>query len=146
MVGCALAYWTRSDFTQVSKSVKEKSIVQLSCVKVNDATCGHARSIQGAASTYGVHQGNVPQGQRGTQVHGHWHCYKCSTGMFHGARHSTLTSQAHDSSPRFKQAFTLPALHTWTLFAWTPGQYISATLRYGGGGGRPAKVFYHCYP
>ena len=27
MVGCALAYWTRSDFTQVSKYVKEKDFI-----------------------------------------------------------------------------------------------------------------------
>jgi hypothetical protein len=67
-------YYTRS-----AKSVKEKPILQLSCVKEKDATCRQARPIQGMASTYSVHRGNVPQGQRGTQVDGHWHSYKCST-------------------------------------------------------------------
>ena len=50
-------------------------------------------------------------------------------------RHGLSTSPAHDSSPRFKRSFTLPALHTWTLFAWTPGQIISTTLRFNGGEG-----------
>ena len=86
--------------------------MQLNCVKVNDAICGQARSIQGMASTYGVHQGNVPQGQRGTQVDAPWHSCTCFTEMFHGARQGTLPSQAHDSSSRFKRSFTLPALLT----------------------------------
>ena len=52
---------------------------------------------------------------------------------------SNQQAQAHDLSVTFKRAFTLPALHAWTLFAWTLGQAR-------GGGGRPAKYFYHCYP
>jgi hypothetical protein len=87
-----------------AKSVKEKSILQLSCIKGKDAICGQARSIQGMESTYSVHQGNVPQGQRGTQVDGHWHCYKCSTecSTEQGKAHSPAqrTIQAHDSNKR----------------------------------------------
>jgi hypothetical protein len=78
--------------------------VQLSCVKLKDAICGQARSIQGMASTYSVHQSNVPQGQRGTQVDGHWHSCTCSTGMFHGARRAITPAkrmiQAHDLNDR----------------------------------------------
>jgi hypothetical protein len=71
--------------------------MQLNCVKVKDAICGHARSIQGMASTYGAHQGNVPQTWRGTQVDGHWHSYKCSTEC------STEQGKAHSPAKRMIQ-------------------------------------------
>ena len=115
--------------------------MQLNCVKGNDAICGHARPIQGMASTYGAHQGNVPQGQRGTQVDAPWHSYKCSTGMFHGARQGTLSSQARDSSPRFKQALDIAGTDHMNTAHLNTRPIISATLRYDGGRGATEKLF-----
>ena len=59
--------------------------------------------------------------------------------MFHGNVPRSKARHTLQPSARFKRhiqttAWT-PALHAWTLFAWTPGQYISATLRYDGGRG-----------